>query len=605
VQRGDEPGKKKGISVCFNLESNALEALVKVCFDDSMRQLAEKGFVKKCPADWNYEEGVDTNADEIADCYSSKGIDLIPGAQKVVSDIVADAVTKGMNEKGLSVFEKTESKMPDAAAMVFFKSTLQRMIYSSIMNLYSELPLFKWCDCISDAQRITLAINVVNDICKQYSPNKSKGPLRYTSIATGSLLQDYIILEELKVRGFTKMTINLIDPGYFSPAEIENLKKFMPLPKDKKHADHLLAIAREADKLASKVEEAEEIAEKEKLQEVRSKLRTVRDRKFVIEELKRAQEKAGVEGAFGSYSATFEAKMDELSDTSSDSSENEQKSEMSDDHEKFLNTVTLTEFTKRMKEGSGTDIEVIAWENAYDYFERAKKYPDKRSDVFLLIDPDMGYFVQPSYPSLANVIRLMPSGNQQEDVYVINPLHSSAQVWVCNEKVKQSPLYKELAALVSQSKDKGRSLTTALEKRFKKRLKKGAVSREYIVDLYLLAQDMMYEALAVPHKAVVYMGKEETSKIDPLAYQKRDIVGERAREICKWEAEMDGFDIETAEYDSEMAPLLASLNAENAKMDAGEVSYEDYRAKVDEIGAKMDEIKAKYGVKSLETEVQK
>jgi len=451
-------------SACFDFNQEELAMLVQESWEAIKVKLLAKNYLSK-----KTYGGVES--------YESKvGLNKIPGAMDAVKKMVSTEVDNALKKKGSLVLKDLDRHvLGKKNAIALFGVSLKRMMTSAFIEIYSKPNIFGWCTCIPDENRIVLALNVVNDVCRQYKINYR---LRYTSIATGSLLQDYIILEELKHRGFKIMTINLIDPGYFSHAEIENLKKLMPLPRDKKHADYLLTMAHEVDKALTEIDEIDDASDT-------------------------LSQGSQEEGALNE-------------DTSSIFSLDEQQQELYSELYRFIDTVALAQFTKRLKT-SDSDIEIIAWENSYDYFERAKKYPKYRSDVFLLIDPETGYFVQPPYPSLANVIRLMPNGNKKEAVYVTIPLHAVAQVWACDQESKNSVLYKEVADLVQLKKATG-GLRSSLIEKFSDS-KHTHLKLEYIIDLYVLAQDMMYDALAVPSKSVVYMGKEEISKIDPLAYR--------------------------------------------------------------------------------------
>ena len=78
----------------------------------------------------------------------------------------------------------------------------------------SELSL-SWCSCLSTAKRITWALETLLVVAQKdvLSYTKEK-PFVYSSIGSGTLLQDYLITAGLIKLGISTLTINLIDPIY-------------------------------------------------------------------------------------------------------------------------------------------------------------------------------------------------------------------------------------------------------------------------------------------------------------------------------------------------------------------------------------------------------
>lgn len=68
------------------------------------------------------------------------------------------------------------------------------------------------CHCISFAKRIAFNIALFYDILKQF-PNKTE-KLVYTTMASGGLWQDYLVIQALIWAGYTNIHLNLIDLYY-------------------------------------------------------------------------------------------------------------------------------------------------------------------------------------------------------------------------------------------------------------------------------------------------------------------------------------------------------------------------------------------------------
>ncbi len=94
---------------------------------------------------------------------------------------------------------------------------LKEMLERMIINVFTELILkdiskpLDWCTCTAEYKRITLALLLINEIREKF-PNKNDR-IVYTSFASGSLLQDYVVLSELLL-SHTNFLVNFIDLEY-------------------------------------------------------------------------------------------------------------------------------------------------------------------------------------------------------------------------------------------------------------------------------------------------------------------------------------------------------------------------------------------------------
>lgn len=68
------------------------------------------------------------------------------------------------------------------------------------------------CSCHPIEKRADFIIKLVNDIKKTYPDTRQN--LVYTSLASGSCLQDYLTIQELFLAGYHNLTINIIDLSY-------------------------------------------------------------------------------------------------------------------------------------------------------------------------------------------------------------------------------------------------------------------------------------------------------------------------------------------------------------------------------------------------------
>ena len=101
------------------------------------------------------------------------------------------------------------------------KNLLVRLITNWLEFRYNQSELFA-CPCMQPVNRILLALTIINDAQQTFKDRNQK--IVYTSLASGSLLQDWLILKEL-ISEFNNIEVNLIDIGYLSPAEYQKLAR--------------------------------------------------------------------------------------------------------------------------------------------------------------------------------------------------------------------------------------------------------------------------------------------------------------------------------------------------------------------------------------------
>jgi hypothetical protein len=144
----------------------------------------------------------------------------------LIKKSVHDAIAA--TSMSLIKFGKTEQEQ-------VFKEMLERMVASTLVELILKDAdkFLDWCTCTAEYKRITLALLMVNEILEKF-PNKNER-IVYTTFASGDLLQDYVVLNELLL-SHINIVVNLIDldnPDIFALAK-KNLRKEEP------HSLHML-----------------------------------------------------------------------------------------------------------------------------------------------------------------------------------------------------------------------------------------------------------------------------------------------------------------------------------------------------------------------------
>lgn len=109
--------------------------------------------------------------------------------------------------------------------------------------LFSRPRELDWCTCeaASFEIRVALIIRLGQDAKRRFSAYK--GRLVYTSIGSGSHLQDYLIIQELRAQGFKFLDINLMELDTRDIKEIHAMLDHPHTDVQKIHAEHLLETA--------------------------------------------------------------------------------------------------------------------------------------------------------------------------------------------------------------------------------------------------------------------------------------------------------------------------------------------------------------------------
>jgi len=115
------------------------------------------------------------------------------------------------------------------------KNAEANRILSRVATLYRTVlvrpPELGWCTCPAAPfeKRIALIVRLVNDVRRTYTPGQ---PLVYAALAAGMLLQDYLIVQELKANGYSNFDINLIELELGTRDEIEQATEAVEKAKE-------------------------------------------------------------------------------------------------------------------------------------------------------------------------------------------------------------------------------------------------------------------------------------------------------------------------------------------------------------------------------------
>src|SRR5260221_9089775 len=199
VYSNESPGSLKPIMPQQQLlaQKDALESLVKNAWDNCLNGLNKQfpGLAQQNPSDehimsvhWEFEKQ-SGNYD--------RNIYLI---QSIVGPAISRIQTSSIK------FDQPEQEE-------VFKEVLGRIMANAFIELILKdvSESLEWCTCTAEYKRIALALLMVNEIREKFqNPNER---IVYTSFASGSLLQDYVILSELLL-SHNNILVNLIDLEY-------------------------------------------------------------------------------------------------------------------------------------------------------------------------------------------------------------------------------------------------------------------------------------------------------------------------------------------------------------------------------------------------------
>lgn len=136
-------------------------------------------------------------------------------------------------------FFKTGSVIPSKAEAISAINNYKK----AYKLLFSRLPELDWCTCPAAPFeiRVALIIRVGQDAKQRFAGYR--GRLVYTSIGSGSHLQDYLIIQELRAQGFNFLDINLMELDTRDIKEIHAMIDHPQSDIQRIHAEHLLDAA--------------------------------------------------------------------------------------------------------------------------------------------------------------------------------------------------------------------------------------------------------------------------------------------------------------------------------------------------------------------------
>ncbi len=439
-------------------------------------------------------------------------------------NIIENAITEAITSTPLqdSLTNPTSEKTNQLTDM------LQRVITNALTMINTKTGI-SWCDCEAAplSERIMLTILLVNDVLLQHPDNQQK--LVYASLAAGSLLQDYLIIQELKTHGYNNIDIHIIEIGI----------------KDKTEIHAAINNAKKAEKKYNKMETITDLS----LQE---------EKDLTLSNLTHAEHELDEILYMASIQADFNRKIGAKPNT-----------------EKLQN---------------GTEqpgIYVYNYENHLDYLAKTKKYNADKANILIMLDPDRMVFPI-NYPSAANGLAIAigkvkqltleddfdesdfsdeesESSITSEDEYeyedddlytdsffIFIPRDRGIKAYqninFTDPEIAEKTLlvYNRLQALITQQ---GASTTFApeLKQLILAEFQEGSLATIFpLSDAYLALQDILRNGLANPKSAIVYNidynpnapKRGTTRKLNPITYADEDVI---AQQIGKALEEDDGF----------------------------------------------------------------
>lgn len=228
-------------------KKDALESNVKYAWEQCLKALNE------------IFPGLTTESYVFTGSISKSEFEKVPSTEEnilLIKDTVHSIISK--MPKTFMRFDKQTKTIQEQA----LKLMLERIITSALTELILKdiSESLDWCTCIPEYKRITLALLVINEAREKY-PNENQRSV-YTSLASGSLLQDYVILSEL-LRSHTNILVNIIDLDY---PDVPALAK-EDLNIDSPHDLHILEMKNKQERTADidsfKIKIAQVISTKE------------------------------------------------------------------------------------------------------------------------------------------------------------------------------------------------------------------------------------------------------------------------------------------------------------------------------------------------------
>ncbi|GEM_PF-5657042 len=389
------------------------------------------------------------------------------------------------------------------------RSALEGILYLAI-NTFFEYRL-SWCDCQPFEKRIALALRIVFDIRQRYAPTDH---IVYTSLASGSLLQDYIIIKYLKNSGFNSLEINFIDPGYLDTYQLNQLTKFAKTSFAKEHASFLSQL-------------------------------------FPQEILWKASETTEEKAA---TKATTEKVAEAINPSIGIGAS-------------LSNTAAYLFFKKEIE---ALGISIKTYDSAYSYIARvtgpSKSAEAEKTDVLVMADVDTFIYTSPPYPSEAEIIALELRESTQENepteedddeeepfikapsFMIFVPRDRGIQVYT-NKDLRRfrrklgimndaQKLLAEIVTRVGAQQKYSPLLIQEIIKKFKvleKNLGGPAFSIAWYSDPHLAFQALIKDSLRDAKTAIVYIlsepnplekwrGKTEVQKINPAQFLQSDVI---------------------------------------------------------------------------------
>lgn len=141
----------------------------------------------------------------------------------------------------ISNVQKIVQESMSSSDLTLLSSSDQEMLKRILINRFDPAAhIFMWCTCVNAGYRIQFIMILINTVLKKHAVDKKR--LKYISMSSGMLLQDYLTVKELLYRGYN-LNLTLIDP--FNPKQaqlnfLEDQLKHIKNPTKRKKAEQEL-----------------------------------------------------------------------------------------------------------------------------------------------------------------------------------------------------------------------------------------------------------------------------------------------------------------------------------------------------------------------------
>lgn len=284
-----------------------------------------------------------------------------------------------------------------SAALPLQLQALKEDIKGTLIHFFIERELrdlMTVCDCVEPADRISFIIVVAHQIMQKFPKPDSK--IVITSFASGLLLQEYLLLRLLSSHGYNNITANFIDTGFPDPISLRRVLNSLDEKNQKKSLKHY----------------------KHEILRL-SGIDSDGDSKNRLSQLKWVEEN---KDAFPEFVELYGSNY-------------------------FSSQMTYNKALELLKSYLPS-IKIQTYNSMHEYIQIVEKYPEMKSDVFTMVDPDLTVFEVPAYPSLANLIAIQDKNNFNQEMFITAAKNKPVQLYLINHKENTDSQIPDLTSMI-------------------------------------------------------------------------------------------------------------------------------------------------------------